>query len=648
MNTVTAVVQRLLKGKLSPREVSLVIVLVVFLATLTVRHLGWLQFLEFRAYDFFIRHQTRVATSDPIVLVEMTEADIQSPSLDYPLYDDKLAELLRILEADGPTTIGLDIWRDIPVPKNGSLLPELNKVLLSYSNLVVIFTLDGIVRPPPVLKADPDRVAFNDNFPPDLGVDWTIPKVRRTYLFAKFAPSGEIYFSLPFRLAMIYLERKGIVPQQDPRDPNLLTLGKARLRAFQPNDGPYVGAGADGTQILLDFKCPDKFTRFTVTQALSHQIPAGSLRDKIVLVGMNSPSVSDEKVTPTHRDHRGIEVQACTVNQLLREALNGDKPLRFWGDWLEDAWILFWCVAGGALGYRVHSPWRFGPVGLLSMSALTTIAWLAFRFGWWIPLAAPAAAFVPASGLVTSYVSYQERKARGQLMQLFAKQVSPDIAQALWDQREEFLAGQRPRSQKLTATVLFTDLVGFTATSEKLEPGFLMDWLNEYMEEMATAIMAHQGVVEKYIGDAVMAVFGAPLPRTKPEEISHDARNAVRCALVMRKKIVELNGRWQQRGLPLCSMRVGIHTGPLVAGSLGSADRQEYTVIGDSVNTASRLESFDKDAVKGEKGSPSSLCRILISEATYALLNGEFRTQEVGKIFLKNKSEPVIIYNVLD
>src|SRR5262249_22927961 len=265
------------------------------------------------------------------------------------------------------------------------------------------------------------------------------------------------------------------------------------LRAFQPNDGPYVGAGADGTQILLDFKCPDKFTRFSVTQALSHQIPAGSLRDKIVLVGMNTPSVSDEKVTPTHRAHRGIEVQALTVNQLLREALNGDKPLRFWGDWLEDAWILFWCVAGGALGYRVHSPWRFGPVGLVSMCALAAIAWLAFRFGWWIPLAAPAAAFVPASGLVTSYVSYHERKARGQLMQLFAKQVSPDIAQALWEQREEFLAGQRPRSQKLTATVLFTDLVGFTATSEKLEPGFLMDWLNEYMEEMATAIMAHQG-----------------------------------------------------------------------------------------------------------------------------------------------------------
>src|SRR5262249_53031330 len=218
-------------------------------------------------------------------------------------------------------------------------------------------------------------------------------------------------------------------------DTRSFRLGKARLRRFRPNDGAYVGALTGAVhvwQMLLDFKCPDNFARYSVGQALAGQIPRGSLRDKIVLVGMNAPSVSDESATPMRRNHRGIEVQALAVNQLLREALDGDKPIRFWEDWLEDCWVLLWCIAGGAVGYRVHSPWRFGLVGLVSMCALTAIAWLGFRFGWWIPLAAPAAAFIPASGLVTSYVSYHERKARGQLMQLFAKQVSPDIAQALW------------------------------------------------------------------------------------------------------------------------------------------------------------------------------------------------------------------------
>src|SRR5262252_244832 len=193
MSAVTEVVQRWSKGKLSPREVSLLIVLFVFVSTFTVRHLGWLQFLEFRAYDFFILHEPRAATSDPIVLVEMTEADIQSQTLDYPIYDDKLAELLRRLEADSPVAIGLDIWRDIPVPKNGSLLPELNKVFLTYSNLIAIFTLPtntiastGVfdIAPPAVLKDNADRIAFNDNFPVDVEVDSTIPRVRRCSLFA--------------------------------------------------------------------------------------------------------------------------------------------------------------------------------------------------------------------------------------------------------------------------------------------------------------------------------------------------------------------------------------------------------------------------------------------------------------------------------
>ena len=445
-------------------------------------------------------------------------------------------------------------------------------------------------------------------------------------------------------MASLYLERKGIEPQSDPADPKSFLLGKARFRAFQPNDGPYLKADARGWQILLDFKCPDRFTRYSLSEALSGQIPPANLRDKIVLVGINTPSVSDERVTPTRRDHRGIELQALTINQLLRQVLDGDQPLRFWNDFLEDAWMLLWCVAGGVIGYGVRSPWRFAPLVLLCVVSQAGLASVAFDAGRWIPLVGPAVACVPAAALVTSYVSFQEKKQRGQLMQLFSKQVSPDIAQALWEQRDEFLAGQRPRSQKLTATVLFSDLEGFSTTSEKMEPALLMDWLNEYMETMASAIMAHQGVIEKFIGDAIMAIFGVPLARTSHEQIRQDAANAVRCALAMRSRMTELNAHWQSRGLPVCGMRVGIHTGPLVAGSLGSAERQEYTVIGDAVNTASRLESFDKDWV--DPDAPQTDCRILISETTHQLVAERFQTTRVGTMRLKNKNEAVTIFSV--
>ena len=626
--------------KLSPRPVGLLIVLVVFLSALLARRLGWLQFLEFRAYDFFIQQQPKTATSDPIVLVEMTEEDIQSPTLDYPITDDKLAELLNILEAQRPTVIGLDIWRDIPVPKSGIHLRQLNDVLLAHTNIIAIFTLGGIA-PPPVLATNPGRLGFNDNLPVDDRVDKTTPKVRRGLLIGD-SNSGQSFDSIAFRVAEIYLERRGIVPRFNSADPNSFQLGKTRLRALEANDGAYVGADARGWQILLDFKCPDQFVRYSVGDALAGRIPPDSLHDKIVLVGMNAPSVSDERVTPIRSNHRGLEVQSQIIHQLLRMALNGERPLRFWRDWQEDTWMLWWCLIGGTIGYWIRSPWRFMAAIGLALTALGWIGWRSFVAGWWIPLVAPVAACLPAAALMTSYISFEERRQRGQLMQLFSNQVSPDIARALWEQRDEFLAGNRPRSQKLIATVLFTDLKGFSATSEGLEPARLMDWLNEYMEAMAKAVMAEQGVVEKYIGDSIMAVFGVPIARTAEKEIARDARNAVCCALAMRKEMERLNADWRQRNMPLCSMRIGIHTGSLVAGSLGSVERQEYTVIGDAVNTASRLESFDKDT-----GTADSICRILISEATKAMLDGEFELSLLGTMSLKNKSEKVIIYSVV-
>lgn len=321
------------KCRSSPRAVSLLIVLLVFVGTLFAQRQGWLQFLEFRAYDFFIRHQPKAATSDPIVLVEMTEADIQSPSLDYPIHDDKLADLLRNLAAGQPAAIGLDIWRDIPVPKSGVGLPQFNQVLQSHSNIVAIFTLGGIAAPA-ILRTNFDRIAFNDNFPVDVEVDHTIPRVRRGVLFANLRPDQTVD-SLPFHLALLYLQRSGIEPAPDPSDPNGFRMGQARMRPLQPNDGAYVGAATGEFQILLDYKCPDHFTRYTFSDVLSGRIPPEKFRDKIILVGMNAPSVSDERVTPVKRNHRGIELQAVMVNQLLRHALHGEGSLQIWNDWLD-------------------------------------------------------------------------------------------------------------------------------------------------------------------------------------------------------------------------------------------------------------------------------------------------------------------------
>jgi adenylate cyclase len=219
------------------------------------------------------------------------------------------------------------------------------------------------------------------------------------------------------------------------------------------------------------------------------------------------------------------------------------------------------------------------------------------------------------------------------------------VAEIIWQQRAQLLDGGRLRSENLTATVLFTDLMGFTTVAETRDPQAVMDWLNAYMEAMAQQVIDHGGVIDKYIGDSIMALFGVPLARKTEAEISQDAVNAVNCALAMERTLKQLNSRWREQQLPTIGMRIGIFTGPLVAGSLGSVHRLEYTVIGDTVNIASRLEGFDKDLFAPD--GTGSLCRIIIGEATLHRLGHQFETQRIGEASLKGKNQKITVYSVL-
>jgi len=314
-------------------------------------------------------------------------------------------------------------------------------------------------------------------------------------------------------------------------------------------------------------------------------------------------------------------------------------------DGAENAWIFLWGVFGSTFGPLAMSPWRFS---LLVGSGLAVIGLFssgALVFTWWIPLVPPAVSWFTASTVVTAYRSYQERKQRGVLMQLFARHVSAEVADVIWQQRDEFLDGRRPRPQQLTATVMFTDLVAFTSISEKLDPAALMVWLNEYMEEMVQLVIEHRGVLSKYIGDSIMAIFGVPVPRRSDIEFTEDAISAINCALGMGEKLLELNHRWQVQGRPMTAMRIGIFTGPMVVGSLGGSQRLEYTVIGDSVNTASRLEQFNKD-----RFNPDVLknpCRVIIGASTYRYVKNYFDTEELGEVSLKGKGESVTAFRVI-
>jgi len=622
--------------------VSLLIGALAFAAVWTARGLGMFQGAELRIYDTFLRWRARNAPDDHrIALITITESDISNPKLgDWPLWDADLARLLKLLEAGHPSAIGVDLYRNLPVPKNGSQLAALNEVLLSYSNIVCIWTTGDTqhhgIAPPPILKSHPERLGIN-SFTPDYQIDKI---VRRGLLFLDDGTNA--FPSLTLQLAVLYLGARGI--HMKPAANNDLQLGKTVFRPFEANDGAYVNADARGYQLLLDFKGPKNFETCTLTQALSGQIPPEALRGKVVILGVTAEYAMDYFVTPIAYQHRGVEVHAQMLSQLLRAALEGDHPLEVWPDWKESLWILIWCLLGTAIGYGVRSPWRFVLLTGTCLVILGACAWWSFRAGWWILSATPGTAFLASAIVVVSYASYYEKTQRSSIMSLFSKHVSREVAETIWSQRDEFLEGGRPRAQEVTATVLFTDLKGYSTLSERLTPAAVMDWLNEFMSATTQVVIDHGGVVHKYIGDSIMAVFGAPLTRTSEREFQQDATNAVRCALAMEETLMRLNHQWIQRGVQTGTMRVGIYTGPLMAGSLGSADRMEYAVVGDTVNTASRLESFDKDS--GDPRPTDECCRILIGETTYKLLAGQFQTELVGTLALKGKAGKVTVYQV--
>jgi adenylate cyclase len=244
-------------------------------------------------------------------------------------------------------------------------------------------------------------------------------------------------------------------------------------------------------------------------------------------------------------------------------------------------------------------------------------------------------------------MSYRESLDKTRLMQLFSRHVSPEIADAIWRQRDQFLDGGCPRPERMTVTVLFTDLAGFTAMSEKHKetPEVFLKWLNEYMAAMAREVSRHGGVIRQYAGDAVVAIFGIPVPRQTDAAVDQDARNAVACALAMETALRELNQRWRSESRPTTGMRVGIFTGPVIVGTLGSGERSEYVVVGDTVNTASRLESFDKALFAPDADTKPA--RILIGESTLDRLGSNFETERVDEVSLKGKQHRVSIYRVM-
>jgi adenylate cyclase len=609
----------------------------VFLAIMGLRLLGGMEFLELPSYDLCIRWQPKIKETYPqIVLIEITEEDINALG-EWPMADETLSRTLSLVLNMQPIAVGIDLFRDLPVPPGTEIL---NSVLSENGSIVAAWKFGESGIPPPPSLRNTEQLGFNDVIVDPGGI------VRRGLLFLD--DGKDVFHSFSLRLALLFLGSRGIVPTPDIRNPQHLRLGNTTVPPFESNDGGYRDADARGYQYLLDYRVDGSaFRSYTLEDLLTGHVQEGAIRDRIVLIGVNSQSVKDFFYTPfsrgigEKRHVAGVRLQAHMLDQILRFALNAHSPVKSMTQAQQGWWILLWSLFGGTIGLMGRSPARFALAASGGTIIILAAGFLAFLRQLWIPVVPPVLAYLVSGVLVTVYMSSREKKDRAMLMQLFSKHVSREVAETIWQEREQIIRHGRPLSRNLTITSFFSDLRGFASLSEKLDPQDLMEWLNSYLETMTRVIMDHGGVVDDYAGDGIKANFGAPLLTTGAIGIAQDAVNAVKCALAMWKELNRLNDLWQGKGYPSLSIRIGIYTGPAVAGPLGSPERMKYTTVGDTVNTASRLESYDKEFAK------DVTCRILIGESTLRHVGHLFKTERIGVVNLKGKETKISIYRVL-
>ncbi|MEB3351660.1 MAG: adenylate/guanylate cyclase domain-containing protein [Cyanobacteriota bacterium] len=560
------------------------------LAVLAVLHQARLaETLNLALYDRALR--SRPAPSGartPIRLITIDDTDLRQ--LGWPLADRVLVQAIERLQAAGVGAIGLDLYRDLGVDPGRAALRRLAATpgpLVSVGSLI-----DGVA---PIPTSPAARRAYNDLLLDGDGV------VRRDLLHVRGQPADRV--ALPMRLLEVW-RGQAISPLRAR-----LERQAAALPRLDPQAGGYSGLDDAGLQLLLPFQRPGSYPSWSLRALRAGQVPPAALRGSIVLIGSTAPSLRDRFAVP-FGSMAGVEIHAHRLAALL--ALErGERPdLRAAPGWANGLLLLLALAAGVGMGEGLTSLRRGVPALAAAAGLALLVGWLALLLtGLWVNLALPLAGLLSMAAAAWIRRGAEQQRQRRQLQQLLGQTTSAAVARELWQQREALLEGGRFRGRELFVTLLLADLQGFTAVAEQQPPESLLAWLNRGFGLLVPAVQAQGGLVNKFTGDGLLAVFGAPIS----QGAAADATAALAAARAIRQGLSALNRELAAAGDPPLRLRIGLHSGPVLAGSVGATDRWEYGLIGDAVNCAARLESL-------EKTRPAGPCRILASATLRALL----------------------------
>jgi adenylate cyclase len=599
---------------------------------LALRAVGALAPLEFGAYDYLVSETSQERPRSRVVLITIREEDLTRYG--HPISDEILAKAIRVLGSFGPRAIGVDVFRPIPVPPGEA---QLEQAVLGDRRVVLVERVgdDEPLVPAPDYVRGTSQVGFADFVRDRDG------KQRRALLMMD-AP-GAASFSLSLRLATRYLAAEAGIEQPPLQwEGNAMKLNGRVLRPFSGNDGAYVDEDDGGYQVLLDYRSAfQRFERYSFGDLIEGRVPAAAVEGRVALLGTVAESVIDDHMTPEVMAY-GIEIHAIMVDRLLGGALSGEAGLRVLRPSAEAALILAFGLLAALLVPVLSTGLMVSAEAVLGLVIFGGLSYGAFALGWWLPAVPVAIAWYAALGATASIASFIERAERRRFAGLINRFVSERVAKQIWDLKDEFLDGKRPKGDRREITALFCDIEGFSTASERMDPEPLMEWANPIIGGLAGAIARCGGLVDDYAGDGIKADFGVFQDATIKEGTNQGIQ-AVEAALEMKRVIEEINRDAVDRKRQTVRVRVGIFTGRAMLGFLGSPERLKFTTLGDSVNTAARLESWDKERFAKET---DECIRILIGEPTRALLQDRYELQDIGDADLKGKREKVRVYRV--
>jgi adenylate cyclase len=591
---------------------SIVVTLVIF----SLERGGLLKSLDLRAYDLLVAAEHREPPSPDVLNVDFDDDFVRRHNA-FPIPRLLLADIIAKIAQGKPSVIGVDVILDVARAPDDDA--HLAKVIDDAGNVVLIseygFATYQQSNPLEPFRKAAAGVAFGD-----LPIDED-GAVRR--MFLRVTTEKYKGVSLPVALADL------------ASDQHLRPGGEGFL-LFGPHKLPLATTDPDSSWIHFHPSAPT--TVISAGILLATDFDASVFANKVVIVGQSSEMGKDLFTTPASRAGidiggrhilSGAEIHGAAVASLLHaNALNTLSILpRVFAGLLLAFVVIF---------LAVRSRWS---VALISCLLLATGVFLAAMVLFslrhlWVPPASMELCLLAALPAGLGFRSVVERRQkmameaeRHQLMGLFERYVSADVAAEIWKNRDAIVLAGEER----VATILFSDIRGFTATTAGVPSSEVLGWLNRYLTVMSDVVKKNRGFLNKFIGDGIMVVFGAPLT----EGAKEDACRAVRCAVEMLARVDEWNAK-KAPGDPPLKIGIGIHTGQVTAGNVGSPDRLEYSVIGEAVNLASRLESLTKEC-----GAP-----IVFSPTTCEHIQEQFSVVSLGERPVRGFTTDVPLYSV--